>query len=275
MSGLLYTVGFAIFFSTLFPSQSFAQEEELVFDIDEDEENTEETTDSEKTDSAKTEKTSGADSFTNVWEHVPIVASYDLKDRPFYKGGRLELLPLWGININDHLIRQMSVDMQINYHFSDSWGIGLEGRYYFQTQELDNYLLLARRHGYQSSRNKSDYGGSLNLHYTPFRGKFALFNRIILYWNTALSLGFSAEQSRIIPRNIAHQDGASLVYGANANLSFRLVLAKWAVLFVGVRDILLFDQFESINRQTPNVVETVSGIRNSITFQAGLGFWLP
>src|SRR5688500_18177776 len=73
------------------------------------------------------------------WQDIVVVVR-----KPFLKQHRVELLPTWGITMNDNIIRHFQFAGAINYYLTDVLAVGVEGQYYIKDLR-EPYDLVARQ----------------------------------------------------------------------------------------------------------------------------------
>jgi len=109
------------------------------------------------------------------WEDIVVVVR-----KPFLKVRRLELLPTWGITMNDNIIRHVQFAGAINYFLTDVLAVGIEGQYYVKDLR-EPYDLVARQARRLPTVNKYNYGAALNFHYVTIYGKCAILDEHIIH----------------------------------------------------------------------------------------------
>ncbi|MDZ4697575.1 MAG: outer membrane beta-barrel domain-containing protein [Deltaproteobacteria bacterium] len=199
--------------------------------------------------------------------------------KDFLKTGRLELSPFSGITINDPLIRHYAFGGELTYFLTDVFGIGVQGMYMLKEQ-TDREGLNGLQYNRTASINRFHWQASFNFTYVPIYGKFALFNRHIIHWETYASAGVGMIQTEIIPRRRAQESFTTNAIAPNAGMGIRLFLTKWMTANVAIRDYVFNDKFEPTNRtenQPPDVVKENAEpqIVHNIMVYAGVGFYLP
>ena len=77
---------------------------------------------------------------TNVsWNDIVVVVR-----KPFLKVNRVEILPTWGITLNDNIVQHQQLAGQLNYYLTDVLAVGIEGALY-QRNLLEPYDQVARQ----------------------------------------------------------------------------------------------------------------------------------
>ena len=207
------------------------------------------------------------------WQDIVVVVR-----KPFLKQRRLEILPQWGITMNDNIIRHYQFSGQLNFFLTDVLAVGLEGQYYIKDLR-EPYDLVARQARRLPTVNKYNYGAALNFHYVPIYGKFAILDEHIIHWETFFTAGVGFTQSEVIPRDPAFQPFTNFLITPNVGASMRFFVTKFITVNAGIRDYVFVDKFEAVNRTEINgdaaKENADSALINNVVFQAGLSFWFP
>ncbi len=210
------------------------------------------------------------------WKDIVVVVR-----KPFLKLSRLEIMPQWGISMNDNLIRHQQLNLALNYYITDILGIGLEGHLYAEEQR-EPLRVIGAQTRLLTQVNKYNWGAQLNFHYVPIHGKFAVLDEYIVHWETALTAGIGVTQSEVIPQNPSLPSFTNLLITPNAGASMRFFITKYLTFSMGVRDYVFIDRFEPSGRSPTNFASAQdakdnadSSFINNVMFQAGIGFWFP
>ena len=207
------------------------------------------------------------------WQDIVVVVR-----KPFLKQRRLEILPQWGITMNDNIIRHYQFSGQLNFFLTDVLAVGLEGQYYIKDLR-EPYDLVARQARRLPTVNKYNYGAALNFHYVPIYGKFAILDEHIIHWETFFTAGVGFTQSEVIPRDPAFQPFTNFLITPNVGASMRFFVTKFITVNAGIRDYVFVDKFEAVGRTEINgdaaKNNADSSLINNVVFQAGLSFWFP
>ena len=198
--------------------------------------------------------------------------------KPFLKVGRVELLPTWGVTMNDNILQHIQLSGQLNYYLTDVLAVGLEGNYYL-SRNREPFDLVARQARRLPTVNTYKYGAALNFHYVPVYGKFAVLNEHLVHWETFFTAGIGFTQSETKVRDPRFQPFENFLITPNVGVSMRFFLTKFLTVNVGIRDYIFIDKFESINRTEINGEAAKnnadSALINNVLFQAGISFWIP
>lgn len=207
------------------------------------------------------------------WQDIVVVVR-----KPFLKQRRLELLPQWGVTMNDNIIRHFQFSGQLNYFLTDVLAVGLEGQYYVKDLR-EPYLLVPSQARRLPTVNKYNYGAALNFHYVPIYGKFAILDNHIIHWETFFTAGVGFTQSEVLPRNPAYEPFKNFLITPNVGASMRFFVTKFLTVNAGIRDYVFVDQFEAIDRTEMSgdaaKENADSSLINNVVFQAGISFWFP
>lgn len=225
--------------------------------------------------SASAKSTEAADTKVS-WQDIVVVVR-----KPFLKQHRVELLPTWGITMNDNIIRHFQFAGAINYFLTDVLAVGVEGQYYIKDLR-EPYDLVARQARRLPTVNKYNWGAALNFHYVPIYGKFAILDDHIIHWETFFTAGVGFTQSEVIPRDPAFAPFTNFLITPNVGASMRFFVTKFLTVNLGVRDYIFVDKFEPVGRSVDNFQSAESAkdnadtsLINNVVFQAGLAFWFP
>lgn len=207
------------------------------------------------------------------WQDIVVVVR-----KPFLKVNRIELQPNFGITMNDNIIQHIQLAGAVNYYLTDVLAVGVEGQYYVKSLR-EPFDLVARQARRLPTVNQYNFGAALNFHYVPIYGKFAVLDKHIIAWETALTAGVGFTQSEVIPRDPALQSFKNTLITPNVGFSLRFFISRFLTVNAGIRDYVFVDKFESVNRTEPSgdiaKGNADSALVNNIMFQAGVSFWFP
>jgi len=157
-----------------------------------------------------------------------------LPRRSMLKAKRVELVPLYQFNFNSSLIRNHGVGAQINYFLSEVLWLGVEGNYYFpelSNNTTGNYFLSGAQTKVFPATNKLIFTALLDFGYAPVYGKFALFNKWVVHWESYVTLGVGAFMSEAIPFDPVNNPSFKNISAVfQVGLGNRLFLTKWLAL---------------------------------------------
>ncbi|HEY3355476.1 MAG TPA: outer membrane beta-barrel domain-containing protein [Polyangia bacterium] len=202
------------------------------------------------------------------------------------KARRWELAPLFGITVNDPMIRHYQFGGQINYYLTDVLWLGVEGAY-LQPEREDRFYLTPQQYRRVPKANKYLWEAALDFGYVPAYGKFALFNKHIIHWEGIVTAGVGVTQSEVIPMDPSYEGFQSYAITPNFGAGLRVFLTKWLVAFAMIRDYVVLDKFEPCRDASVCPTQTAyplkkdaqahaeSGFMNNLFFTVGVGFYLP
>lgn len=207
------------------------------------------------------------------WQDIVVVMR-----KPFLKIKRVELLPLFGVTMNDNIIQHLQGGAQLNYWLTDVLAVGVEGFAYVKNLR-EPFDLVARQARRLPTVNKYNFSAALDFHYVPIYGKFAVLDRHLIHWEAFFTAGVGVTQSEVIPRDPALQPFTNMLITPNVGASMRFFLTKFITINLGVRDYVFVDQFEAVDRTeiTGDAAKAnaSSALINNVMFQAGLSVWFP
>ncbi len=215
-------------------------------------------------------------SSTLTWQDIVVIPR-----KRFLKGGRFELAPFTGVSVNDILIQHYVFGVDLNYFMTDALSVGLQGNYYIK-HLTDREADIGLQYDRIPTLNRYLWSGSLNFGYVPAYGKFAWFNRSILHWEIIASAGFGVTQTEIIPRDIALAAFQNLALTPNFGLGGRFFLFDWLTVNFMLRDYVILDKFEPLNRSSTMFASASDAkanadakLVNNVMFYLGVGVFLP
>jgi outer membrane beta-barrel protein len=208
------------------------------------------------------------------WEDIVVVVR-----RPFLKSNRFELVPSWGLTLNDNMIRHYTFNGQANWYLTEVLAVGFEAQL-FAHGFLETYDLVARQHRRLPTLNKYNWGGGVNFHYAPIYAKFAILNRRIVHLEGIFTVGAGVTQSEVLPRDPALPGWTNMLITPNVGFTARVFLAPWLTLNLSIRDYIFIDRYEDVNRSATMSLQEAKDnadpkLVNHIMFHAGVAFWFP
>ena len=115
------------------------------------------------------------------------------------KKRRIELMPQVGLTINDPYVRHWAAGAEINFWLTNRMALGLNGTAFFGAKTAQ-YDRIRFQEGLLLTANKTLWQASVDYLYEPFYGKIALFNRLLLHWESYLQIGGGAIHTQNLPR---------------------------------------------------------------------------
>lgn len=193
-------------------------------------------------------------------EKMITVVSHQPMLNVFYKDGekkvlRFEITPQVGISVNDPYVRHYAAGGEINLWLTNRMALGASATA-FIGQVTPNYNEVRFQQGILLTANRYLWQASLSYLYEPFYGKIAVFNRVLLHWESYVQIGGGVIQSRVIPRYEAlHEPFTSIIPQGNFAVGARLYVpgAEFFSFNLGVRTHIFQDRLEPL-RRGPNTV---------------------
>jgi outer membrane beta-barrel protein len=187
-----------------------------------------------------------------------------IQRKPVLQNGRLDLVPRFGMSINDSMYRHFKVGVNANYHFTESVYLGGLFEWYNFGDVLGGPT-SSYEAGQNATRASSDaavvnWAGGLELGYVPIVGKFAFAESFIVYYD----MGVTAGGAYINAESLALRSAEGTI-GGTASLVTRIFFNDWMALNIELRDLI----FQSDLRGAPG------SLTNLITVAAGFSFYVP
>jgi outer membrane beta-barrel protein len=170
---------------------------------------------------------------------------------------RVELLPRFGVTINDSLITQFSLGGSLYYHITEDVYVGVTFEW-FDFEEIggttDTFDEVIRTTSTLPEVAPVTWVGSAEVGWTPIHGKFSLFDVTIVHYDIYGLLGVGAIDTI----------GDPTVAGVLA-LGQRTFIGDWLALTIEVRDRAYIEPLPLSGDTFTNV----------LTASIGLGFFIP
>ncbi|KIG13187.1 hypothetical protein DB30_00495 [Enhygromyxa salina] len=167
------------------------------------------------------------------------------------KKRRIELMPQVGLTINDPFVRHWAAGAEINFWLNNRMALGINGTAFFGSKTAQ-YDRIRFQEGLLLTANKTLWQASLDYQYEPFYGKIALFNRLLLHWESYLQIGGGAIHTQNLPRfQAVHPTPYNHITGqVNFAVGVRYYIQNldWFSVNLGVRTFGFFDAYEPQNR---------------------------
>jgi outer membrane beta-barrel protein len=154
---------------------------------------------------------------------------------------RFELLPRFSFSMNDQFVSHIGFGGMFNWYITDVLAIGIEGIWFFNNTESNTNFYTSRSFRVTVPINEYWMGWYLNFTYVPMYGKFALFNRWILHWDTFIMGGLGVTLTRPIAVVDAEFRDFSDISDWNPNITFsiglggRIFLSRFLAIFLELR----------------------------------------
>ena len=166
------------------------------------------------------------------------------------KKKRFELMPQFGITVNDPYVRHYTLGLDLSYWLTNRMAIGLTGTGLIGAK-TPRYNNIRFQEGLLLTANQVLWQASFNYLYNPFYGKIAIFNRALLHWEGSLVVGGGAMQVRVLPRyESLHEPFSQVTGGGHVGIMGRFYGRRidWLSVNWGVRTWIFADKLEPINR---------------------------
>jgi outer membrane beta-barrel protein len=167
------------------------------------------------------------------------------------KKRRIELMPQVGLTINDPYIRHWAAGAEVNFWLTNRMAVGINGTAFFGNR-TPQYDRIRFQEGLLLTANKTLWQASVDYTYEPFYGKIALFNRLLLHWESYLQIGGGAIHTQNVPRFQAiHPTPYNHITGQvniAAGVRYYIQNLQWFSVNFGVRTFGFFDALEPQNR---------------------------
>lgn len=128
----------------------------------------------------------------DVYVSGPLAGAPAVKKLRLWRSMRLHLEPFFAFTIGDEYSRSLIVGGELRFHFVDWFGVGGWGGY--SVGQLDtnlakevqskgvttnaNRLDLPSREGFPNQTGRINWWSGVELHFVPFRGKLAMFQKV-------------------------------------------------------------------------------------------------
>lgn len=167
------------------------------------------------------------------------------------KKRRIELMPQVGLTINDPYVRHWAAGAEINFWLTNRMAVGINGTAFFGAR-TPQYDRIRFQEGLLLTANKTLWQASVDYLYEPFYGKIALFNRLLLHWESYVQIGGGAIHTQNIPRfQAVHPDPYNHITGQlnfAVGVRYYIQSLQWFSVNLGVRTFGYFDAYEPPNR---------------------------
>lgn len=187
-----------------------------------------------------------------------------VQKKPVLQKSRFDLVPRFGMSVNDSMYRHFKVGVSGNYHFTESLYLGGLFDWYNFGDTLGgptaSFKASQNATGSASDAAVVNWSGGLELGYIPIVGKFAFAESFIVYYDMGVTLGgeYINSESIALP-------GATGGPGGTVSLVTRVFFNDWLALNLEVRDLIF----------SADLKGQQGAITNLVTVAAGLSFYLP
>ena len=175
----------------------------------------------------------------------------------FLKANRFELFPSIGVTTNDPFYRTWSIDGRAAWHINDALAIEIGGAYVppFFIEKLPAVDLLREQAQLINADAKLLGRADAGITFSPVYGKVAILSDAIIHFDAFAVAGGGAVFDT--NQEFAHP---SMDIGAGV----RVFLLRWLVVRADMRDYVY-----------PQDRYGISTLQNLLTFNLGVGFYLP
>ena len=181
-----------------------------------------------------------------------------LQRKPFLRHSRIELSLKWGFTFNDALVRQFPLSLNINYHITDNLFAGVVGNWFdFGNDyggETSTYDAVVNATSAIPEISKITWFAGAEVGWVPLYGKFALFNLLVVHYDTHITAGVGAIQTSTPDPHFA----------GTLSIGQRFFLNKWLCFTLDLRDILYKESLPSGD-----------SFYNAFTFNVGFSMFIP
>lgn len=163
-----------------------------------------------------------------------------VQPKPVVRRHRLALTPRFSMSLNDPMLQQYAAGGGLTFHITERWAIGATFDWFDFGRALggttQRYEDVISQTGSIPELAPIDWFAGLEANFTPAWGKVVLFQRVIIFWDTYVSLGAGVVDS--VDIHPAFVTGA-----AGMNVYF----TKWLALNMEIRDRLSQEELPSGN----------------------------
>lgn len=194
-----------------------------------------------------------------------------IRNRFKLRGGRFEAAPGIGFTMNDAFQRTAMVGVQLHYHLSDSFALGVAGYYGipFNTDLADRIESARPERADAGAFSTVGLIASFELTYTPLIGKFAMFGRKVFNYDLHVLAGVGGVQTAGDPDlegfNIAPVLGIGLRTFVNNSFAVNVQL----------RDYLYSSSLNAVPTDGGAAQPTESSFSNNFAITIGASFFFP
>jgi outer membrane beta-barrel protein len=181
-----------------------------------------------------------------------------IQPKPILRANRVTLTPMFGMSINEPMLRQYTAGGTLAFNIGERWSVG--GSFdWFDFQGVlggptDRYeQVIAETFAIPEVANLRWYAG-VDVGFVPVYGKLVLFNRLIGYWDLELFVGGGVVES------------GQEVHGAGSfGASLTVYPTRWLGITTQVRDRISMEALPSGDALVHTVTSTV-GLRLFVPF---------
>jgi outer membrane beta-barrel protein len=192
--------------------------------------------------------------------------------KPVLQEGRFDLVPRFGVSINDSLYRHYKVGINGNYHVSESFYLGGV----FEWYNFGN-TLGGPTGAFEETQNETEaaadvavvnWVGGLELGYMPIVGKFAFADSFIVFYD----VGFTAGGAYVNAESVSLANAAG-TFGGTVSAVSRVFFNDWLALNLELRDVIYSADLRGAQGVLTNIVTVAAGV--SLYLPAGFEYSEP
>ena len=189
-----------------------------------------------------------------------------IQPKPVLQKGRFDLTPRLGMTVNDAVYRNVMVEVTGHYHFTERVYAGAMGQWYGLSAFLGGPTQTYRDVNAQTQALVDaphlNWSGGAEVGFVPLFGKFALFNRGIIFYDLSVTAGVTFNEAA----SIASPTVRERAVGGTMSVATRFFLNDWMALNLEVRDVLYQARLSGVSGTV---------LSHSVTLGAGVSFYLP
>lgn len=187
-----------------------------------------------------------------------------IQPKPVLQQGRFALTPRAGLTINDSLYRNFMIGANANFHLGERLYLGGLFQWYEFGETIDGttqaFDEVHTATGANADAPYLNWTVGAEVGAMPLYGKFALFNRRIVYYDVAVSAGAAFVESESVRGSGADHGPAGTI-----SLSTRFFLNDWMAVSAELRDVIYLG----------SVMNEGDVLSHSVTAGLGISLYLP
>lgn len=212
-----------------------------------------------------------------------------VQQRFIIKKRRAEIMPFWGVTLNDQFVKHPGLGMAINYYITEVMAIGVNGQYFGGIDKfdfnVDSAFNAQVRRAARVGVPLTEYAWSAaaNFTYVPANGKFAGFQNFIFHYDAYVVGGIGVLSTRPIP--VIDPDFRDFSYkpkpAFNAGIGLKIFFNRWFAAVLEVRDYIFLDELENLEIETGDARADESTwlgkstLTNNVQAQLGVSVFIP
>lgn len=189
-----------------------------------------------------------------------------IQPKPVLQKGRFDLTPRLGVTVNDAVFRNVMVGATGHFHFTERVYAGGLFQWYGLTQfiggETQTYNDVNAQTTALVDAPYLNWAAGAEVGFVPLFGKFALFNRGIIFYDVSLTAGAVFANAASIASPLLQESNV----GGTMSLTTRFFMNDWMALNLEFRDVLYQARLSGVSGTT---------LSHSVTASLGLSLYLP